>query len=272
MFQAATKSRTNFSSQPSVAWTSASARSWQCAPNTRSAAVAVHLVLPGVRSRPSYTFWSEAEVSTRSHVEQVHGEVVGQRAGPVGENSVLRVPVVRVQRAHAADENRHLGRGQPKEVGPVQQTGLRRERIVRSEIVAEAVADRFETFERVDVGLLLRGVGATGRKRDRNFVSGLSGRFLDGGAPAQEIRSASETFLPLPPDCEPLKSFWIRSRACTTFATRAGTFTSQSFAALAGSARRWHRHACRCRGSSPRMPTQRKPGPGWTDQSRGPCA
>ena len=145
MFHAAAKSRTNFSSQPSRRVDLGQrAKLGVCPENevggrrgplglARSAIAAlVHVLVRGGRS------------PRRTHVEQVHEEVVGQRAGPVGENAVLRLPVVRVQRAHAADENRHLGRGQPQEVGPVQQTGLRRQRIVRSEIVAEAVADRFE--------------------------------------------------------------------------------------------------------------------------------
>src|SRR5882757_9860728 len=50
---AATKSLTNFSWLPSWAYTSAMARSTECEPNTRSLAVAVHLVLPDARSTPS---------------------------------------------------------------------------------------------------------------------------------------------------------------------------------------------------------------------------
>ena len=52
LFQAATKSRANFSLASADAYTSASARSWECEPNTRSTAVAVHLTLP-CASRPS---------------------------------------------------------------------------------------------------------------------------------------------------------------------------------------------------------------------------
>ena len=45
--------------------------------------------------------------------------------------------------------------------------------------------------------------------------------------PPRTIRSASETFLP--PDCAALKSFWIASSVCSTFASSAGWLTSQSF-------------------------------------------
>ena len=45
--------------------------------------------------------------------------------------------------------------------------------------------------------------------------------------PPRTIRSASETFLP--PDCEPLNSFWIASSVCRTFASSTGWLTSQYF-------------------------------------------
>ena len=78
------------------------------------------------------------------------------------------------------------GRGQLQQVGPVQQAGLRRQRVSRPHVVAEPVADRLEHVERVHVGLLLRGVRATGRERDGDVVPGLPGRLLDGGASAQD--------------------------------------------------------------------------------------
>src|SRR5260370_23813659 len=59
--QAATKSRTNFAGASSQAYTSASARSCECTPNTRSAAVALHFRSPVARSRPSYTFSAVTE-------------------------------------------------------------------------------------------------------------------------------------------------------------------------------------------------------------------
>src|SRR5712664_2155069 len=48
----------------------------------------------------------------RAHVEQVHEEVVGQRLRPLGEDAVLRLSNVGVQDTQAANEHRHLGRGQ----------------------------------------------------------------------------------------------------------------------------------------------------------------
>src|SRR5207248_469838 len=45
--------------------------------------------------------------------------------------------------------------------------------------------------------------------------------------PPRTIRSASETLFP--PDCERLKSCWIRSRVCSTLASSAGSLTCHSF-------------------------------------------
>src|SRR5271157_1843666 len=40
----------------------------------------------------------------RLHVEQIHEEIIAQCSGPLGEDAMLGVPVVRIQRAHAADQ------------------------------------------------------------------------------------------------------------------------------------------------------------------------
>ena len=96
-----------------------------------------------------------------------------------------RLPDVGVQGAHAADEHRHLGRGQRQHVRPVQQQGLRRQLLSGSEVVAEPVRGRLEHGERLDVGLLLRGVGAPRRERDGDVVPGVLRRLLDGRAAAQ---------------------------------------------------------------------------------------
>ena len=96
------------------------------------------------------------------------------------------LPVVGVQGAHAADEHRHLGSGQRQQVGPIQQPLLGRQLLSGSEVVAEPVGRRFEHGERLDVGLLLRGVGAPRRERDRDVVPGVLRRLLDGRAPAED--------------------------------------------------------------------------------------
>ena len=68
----------------------------------------------------------------RAHVEQVHEEVVGQRLRPLGEDAVLGLSEVGVQDAHAADENRHLRRGQRQQLRPIDQQLLGRYRSIWS--------------------------------------------------------------------------------------------------------------------------------------------
>ena len=70
--------------------------------------------------------------------------------------------------------------------GPVQQQRLRRQLLAGPEVVAEPVGARLEHRERLDVGLLLRGVGAPRRERDRDVVPGVLRRLLDGRAAAQD--------------------------------------------------------------------------------------
>ena len=53
LFQAATKSLTNFCCESLQAYTSAMARNCEFEPKMRSTAVAVHLASPVLRSRPS---------------------------------------------------------------------------------------------------------------------------------------------------------------------------------------------------------------------------
>ena len=62
----------------------------------------------------------------RSHVEQVHEEVVRQRPGPVGEDAMRRLTKVGVERPHAANEHGHLGSGQRQHECPFEQQGLGR--------------------------------------------------------------------------------------------------------------------------------------------------
>ena len=63
---------------------------------------------------------------------------------------------------------------------------LRRELVAGLEVVAEAVALRLEHRERLHVGLLLRGVGATRAERHGDVVPGVLGGLLDGGAATED--------------------------------------------------------------------------------------
>ena len=62
----------------------------------------------------------------RAHVEEIHEEVIGQRLGSFGENTVLGLADVRIQRAQPADQNGHLRGGQRHQLRFVhQQLGRR---------------------------------------------------------------------------------------------------------------------------------------------------
>src|SRR2546425_10089770 len=80
----------------------------------------------------------------RAHVEQVHEEVVGQRFRPLGKDAVFRLSEVGVQGAHAADENRHLGRGQRQQLRPIDQQLLGWYGVLAPEVVSETIRDRLE--------------------------------------------------------------------------------------------------------------------------------
>src|SRR4051794_31309510 len=102
------------------------ARSWAFEPKTRSAAVAVHLISPVARSRPSYTFSAEDPVHsvpmssrfTKKSLVSISGRSVKTPRGS---------PVVGVQGPHPAEKDRHLRSGQVEHERPVHQQGLRRE-------------------------------------------------------------------------------------------------------------------------------------------------
>ena len=55
--------------------------------------------------------------------EEVHEEVARQRLRSSRKHTVLGVPVVCVQCAHAADESSHLRCGELQHVGAIQQPG-----------------------------------------------------------------------------------------------------------------------------------------------------
>ena len=128
-------------------------------------------------------------------------------------------------------------------------------------VVAEAVGGRLERGERVDVGLLLRGVRAPGGERNRDVVPGLRRRRLDGGAAAENDHVGERDPLAaglrgvevlLDPLEGPQRSGQLG---------RVVDLANPS-AARAGCARRWRRRACRCRGRSPPTPRRSRPAGG----------
>lgn len=117
----------------------------------RLAVLALEVLLRGVGRRP-----------LGAHVEQVDEEVVGELPGGLGEDAVRGAVPVGVEGAETADEGGELGRGQGQLVGFVDEEVLGSDAVGADAVVAEAVDDGLEVLERLDVGLLLGGVAATG--------------------------------------------------------------------------------------------------------------
>src|SRR5258706_14117073 len=114
-----------------------------------------------------------------AHVEQVHEEVVGQRLRPLGKDAVLGPSEVGLQYAHAADENRHLRRGQRQQLRLVYQQFLGRYRVLALEVVAKAIRDRFKRSKGDNVGLVLRGIHASRREENLHVNTRLLRGLLD---------------------------------------------------------------------------------------------
>ena len=119
-------------------------------------------------------------------------------------------------------EHRQLGSGQPEQVGAVQQQGLRRKLLALAQVVAEAVRPRLEHRERLDVGVLLRGVGPPGANGTVMSWPASFAAFSTAAPPASTIRSASEIVEP-----DALNSCWIPSRVDKVVASSAGSLTAQ---------------------------------------------
>ena len=153
-----------------------------CEPKTRSTRVPVHFSSPVPRSRPSKTSSSPSTgFHAVRHVEQVDEEVVGQRPRPVGEDAVRR----RRRHWRRARAGRRPAPSSPARSASAAAPGRpaappAARRVLALQVVAEAVGDRLEHGEGLDVGLLLRwhpcGPGVNGTV---DGVAGLPRRLLD---------------------------------------------------------------------------------------------
>ena len=149
-------------------------------------------------------------------------------SGSLGKDAVLGLSEVGVQDAHAANEHRHFGCGQRQQLRLVNQQRLGRYGVFALEVVAEAVRDRFEYGEGLHIGLLLRGVHASRRRREP------SPRDRHSSPLARRLRNQPKrSGQPARPSCRQtaalLNALWMPSRVFSTFASWAGWLTSQSF-------------------------------------------
>ena len=193
--------------------------------------------------------------------------------GPVGEHAVRRAAVVgvrapacrrRARSSRARSASSRLARSSSSVSGGSLLAGR--------QVVAEAVGRRLEHGERLDVGLLLRRVGAPGCERHGDVEAGVLRRLLDRRAAAEHDQVGQRDLLAA--GLASLKSCWIPSSVGSTLAS-AGRLVDRPSpsAARGGCARRWRRRACRCRGSvaadAHAVATElRRP----TGPRRGPCA
>ena len=142
---------------------------------------------------------------------------------------MLRAADVRVERPQAADQHRHLGRGQLQHVRPLEQPVLERQRLARAERSCGTPSTRrLEHGERLDVGLLLRRVGAARGERDGDVVAGVPRRLLDRRAAAEHDQVGERD-----PLAARLRAVELLldplERLAAPCASSAGSLTSQSF-------------------------------------------
>ncbi|CRK42947.1 hypothetical protein BN1708_008930 [Verticillium longisporum] len=121
----------------------------------------------------------------RADVEQVDKEVVGQLAGALGQDAMLGSVVVGVQNAEATDEGGQLRRRQRQKVSTVNKELLSLDAVGRVAVVAEAVGERLEVADGLNVGLLLRGVATARSEGDGDAVAGGRGSLLNSGVTSQ---------------------------------------------------------------------------------------
>ena len=142
-----------------------------------------------------HLFGVRQRLPVRAHVEQVDEEVVAERSRPLGEDPMLGLSEVCVQRAHAAHQHRHLGRGERQQLRAVEQQFLGRDGVRALLVVAEAVRDRFEHGKGFHVGLCLRGVRAARCEGNIHGVAGIPGGYFNAGATRQHDQVGHRDFL-----------------------------------------------------------------------------
>ncbi len=207
------------------------ARSWEFEPNTRSTRGGGPVDLaaspgrgPRRRARRTPTALHSVPMSsrfTKKSLVSVPGRSVS--------TPCVDCPVVGAEGPQAADEHRHLGRGQGQQVGPVEQQRSRaaacRRRAGSCGTRRPWARARRTTSTSVCswVASVRPGRERARSRRGRRRVAACS----TAAQPPSTIRSASETRFP--PDCASLKSCWTRSRRRSTVASSAGSLTSQSF-------------------------------------------
>ena len=152
-----------------------------------------------------------------------------QRARPVGEHSVRRVPGVRAEHPQPADEHRHLRRRQRPAGSPDRPAGAPADACRR--VAGSCGTRRRSARAPRTTSTSVCSCDASVRPGENGTVDVVARRPSPPARPRRDpprtIRSASE--IRVPPACAALNSAWIRSSAASTAARSAGSLTSQSF-------------------------------------------
>ena len=131
--------------------------------------------------------------------------------GPIGEDAVRRAAVVGAEHAQAADEHRHLRRGQRQQVRPVEQQRLGRQLVARprGSCGSRRPSARARRTTRRRSAPATRRCGPARTAPSTSWPASFAA-CSTAAQPPSTIRSASETCLP---PAEPLNSCWISSSA-----------------------------------------------------------
>ena len=180
-------------------------------PKIRSTRVPVHLASPVLRSRPSNTslvFRSRFPLCLQ--IEQVHKEVISERARTFSENTVFGLIEVRIQEPAFRQQEPSF----PVRLESATVHG--RPAFLRRRQYSTFFCSSGIHLQMAQVAKDSTSVCSC----DASARPGVNGTFISWPAffaafsmpahPPRTIRSASETFLP--PDCALLNSFWIPSR------------------------------------------------------------
>ena len=171
----------------------------------------VHLSSPVARSRPSST---PSDVADFCHFVPMSSRFTKKSlvsvSGRLVKTPCLACADVGAEHAQAADQHRHLGRGQRQQLRLVDQQLGRRS--PRAPCAGSCGSRRPSAPARRTTRTSVCSCEASVRPGVKGTFTSWPAFFAAASTAAQPpstIRSASETFLP--PDCAPLNSFWIAS-------------------------------------------------------------
>ena len=107
---------------------------------------------------------------------------------------MLRLTGVGIQHAQATDEHGHFRSGEREQLRAVDQQLFGRDGEFRPLVIAKPIGCRLKHRKRFNVGLLLRGICATGSEGHLDFNTGILRGLLDTGASGQNNEIGQRNF------------------------------------------------------------------------------